>query len=214
MVATFHLHCLGHRVKYGNPEVGNTTQQLLSTKRPCCSIEFFEWFLFWVILVTYNIGIYICIYIYKVSNILFFFFCYLHLQCFFCIACLTLWDMKKYFVKLMSRLLHSTIHQVMWYFWVFIVNPFSLLCSIFFSRKLCFICSPWLLLIAELIKLDTSGKPNVEFFLKITCPSSTILSISIDELNSIDSLLKNDEEFSWNNSYFNVAKEFWYGKKY
>ena len=29
--------------------------------------------------------------------------------------------MKIYFVKLMSRLLHSTIHQVMWYFWVFIV---------------------------------------------------------------------------------------------
>ena len=69
MVATFHLHCLGHRIKYGNPEVGNTTQQFLSTTRPCCSIEFIESFLFWVILVTYNIGIYICIYIYKVSYI-------------------------------------------------------------------------------------------------------------------------------------------------
>ena len=138
MVATFHLHYLGHRIKYGNLEVGNTTQQLLSTTRPCCSIEFIESFLFWVILVTYNIGIYICRYIYKVSNILFF-CCYLHLQCFFCIACLTLWDMKKYFVKLMSRLLHSTIHQVMWYFWVFIVNPFSILWSFCCSRKLCFL---------------------------------------------------------------------------
>ena len=69
MVATFHLHYLGHRIKYGNLEVGNTTQQLLSTTRPCCSIEFIESFLFWVILVTYNIGIYICIYIYKVSYI-------------------------------------------------------------------------------------------------------------------------------------------------
>ena len=69
MVATFHLHCLGHRIKYGNPEVGNTTQQFLSTTRPCCSIEFIESFLFWVIFVTYNIGIYICIYIYKVSYI-------------------------------------------------------------------------------------------------------------------------------------------------
>ena len=68
-LATFHLHCLGHRVKYGNPEVGNTTQQILSTTRPCCSIKFIESFLFWVILVTYNIGIYICIYIYKVSYI-------------------------------------------------------------------------------------------------------------------------------------------------
>ena len=72
MVATFHLHYLGHRIKYGNLEVGNTTQQLLSTTRPCCSIEFIESFLFWVILITYNIGIYICIYIYKVSYILFF----------------------------------------------------------------------------------------------------------------------------------------------
>ena len=31
--------------------------------------EFIELFLFWVILVTYNIGIYICIYIYKVNYI-------------------------------------------------------------------------------------------------------------------------------------------------
>ena len=69
MAATFHLHYLGHRIKYGNLEVGNTTQQLLLTTRPCCSIEFIESFLFWVILVTYNIGIYICIYIYKVSYI-------------------------------------------------------------------------------------------------------------------------------------------------
>ena len=69
MVATFHLHCLGHRIKYGNPEVGNTTQQFLSTTRPCCSIEFIESFLFSDILVTYNTGIYICIYIHKVSYI-------------------------------------------------------------------------------------------------------------------------------------------------
>ena len=73
MVATFHLHYLGHRIKYGNLEVGNTTQQLLSTTRPCCSIEFIESFLFWVILITYDIGIYNCIYIYKVSYIHFLF---------------------------------------------------------------------------------------------------------------------------------------------
>ena len=42
---------------------------ILSTTRPCCSIEFIESFLFWVILVTNNIGIYFCIYIYKVSYI-------------------------------------------------------------------------------------------------------------------------------------------------
>ena len=51
---------------------------------------------------------------------------------------------------------------------VLIVNPFSLLCSIFFlSRKLYFLQSPCLLLIAESISLDTSGKPTVGFFLKI-----------------------------------------------
>ena len=76
-------------------------------------------------------------------------------------------------------------------FWVLIVNPFSLLCSIFFlSRKLCFLRSPCLLLIAESISLDTSGKPTVGFFLKIASSSWIILSISLDELNLIDWLLK------------------------
>ena len=69
MVATFHLHYLGHMIKYGNLEVRNTTQQLLPTTRPCCTIEFIESFLFWAILVTYNISKYICIYSYKVSYI-------------------------------------------------------------------------------------------------------------------------------------------------
>ena len=74
-------------------------------------------------------------------------------------------------VKLMSRVLHSTIHQVMGYFWVFIVNPCSLLWRFFFSRQMCFIWSPCLLLIAESISLNTSGKPTVWFFLKITSTS-------------------------------------------
>ena len=99
-------------------------------------------------------------------------------------------NILRYFVKLMSRLLHSTIHQVMWYFWVFTENPFSLLCSVFFSRKLCFLWSPCLLLIAESISLDTSGKPTVGFFLKISSSSWIILSISLNELNSSDWLLK------------------------
>ena len=120
---------------------------------------------------------------------------------------------KNLFVKLMSRLLHSTIHQVMWYFWVFIVNQFSLLWSIFFSRKLCFLWSLCLLFIAESISLDASGKPTVGFFLKITSPSWIILSISLDELNSINWLLK-----SWLwiflKFHFIVVKEFWCGKKY
>ena len=52
-------------------------QQLLSTTRPCCSTEFIESFLFWVILVTYNIDLYICIYICKVSYIHSFFLFFL-----------------------------------------------------------------------------------------------------------------------------------------
>ena len=121
MVATFHFHYLGHMIKYKNLEVGNTTKQLLSTTRPYCNIEFIESFLFWVILVTYNTGIYICIYIYKVSCSV---FSALHAKHF------EIW--KKYFVKLMTGLLHSTIHQV------FIANPFSLLWSIFFLKKTVF----------------------------------------------------------------------------
>ena len=75
-------------------------------------------------------------------------------------------------------------------FGCFIVNPFSPLWSIFFSRKLCSLWSPCLLIIAESISLDTSRKLIVGFFLKITSPSWIILSISLDELNSVDRLLK------------------------
>ena len=136
MVATFHLHYLGHRIKYRNPEVGNTTQQFLLTIWTCCSIELIESFLFWVILLTYN-KVYIFVYIsIKYSESIF---------------------------------------------------PFM---EYFFSIKLCFLWSPCILLMAESISLDTSGKPIGRFFLKITSPSWTILSISFDELNSIDWLLK------------------------
>ena len=41
----------------------------------------------------------------------------------------------------------------------------------FSSRKLCFLWSPCLLLTAESVSLDTSGKPTAGFFLKITSPS-------------------------------------------
>ena len=43
---------------------------------------------------------------------------------------------EKIFCELKSQLLHSTITQMVWYFWVFIVNPFSLLWSIF-SQQYC-----------------------------------------------------------------------------
>ena len=120
-----------------------------------------------VILVTYNIGTYICIHIYKIN--------YIHsfLVIFNCNVFPALHGkhFQICFVKLMSRLVYSTIHQVMWYFWAFIVNPFSLLWSIFFSEKLCLLWSPCLLLIAASISLDTSGKPTVGFTLKTTSPS-------------------------------------------
>ena len=61
MVATFHLHYLGHRVKYWNPEVGNTVQQLLSTTRPRFSYEFIESFIE-IFLYIYYIYFYFCIY--------------------------------------------------------------------------------------------------------------------------------------------------------
>ena len=131
---TFYLHYLGHRIKYGNLEIGNTTQQLLPAIRSCCSIEFIESFWFCVILVTCNIGIYIWIYIYKISYINSFFVifnCNVFLHCM-----LNIFEMKKNVEKLIRRLLHSTIHQVMWYLWVFIVNPFSLLWT-FFSQENC-----------------------------------------------------------------------------
>ena len=56
----------------------------------------------------------------------------------------------------------------------------------FFSRKLCFLCSPCLLLVAESVGLNTSGKPTMGFFSKITSSSWIILSVALDELNSID----------------------------
>ena len=62
--------------------------------------------------------------------------------------------------------------------------------AVFFSQKNCVLWSFCLLLGTELITLDTSGKPIVGFFLKITSLSWKVLSISLDVLNSIDWLLK------------------------
>ena len=133
MVVTFCLHCLGHRIKYGNLATGNTTQQLLLATRPCCSSEFIESFLFWVILVTYNIGIFICIYIYKVSYIHSFFVIF---NC-------------NVFSALHAK--HFEIWKnILWNWWAdcFIARsiiwcdisgcPFSLLWSIFFLKKALF----------------------------------------------------------------------------
>ena len=159
-------------------------------------MEFIKSFLLWAMLVTHNISIYICKYISKVSYIHYFLLSSTVMVFLYCM--LNILRYEKIFVKLTSRLIHNIIHQVMRYFWVFIVNPFSLLLSIFFLRKLCFLWSPCLLFIAESIILDTSGKPNVGLFLKINSLSWIILSISLDKINSVDWLLKSYDEFSWN----------------
>ena len=128
-----------------------------------------------VIFFAYNIGTYICIYTYKVSCINSFF------AIFNCNVFSALYAKHfEIFCEIDEWLLCSPIFCL-------IVNPFSLLCSIFFlSRKLCFLRSPCLLLITESISLDTSGKPTVG----ISSPSWIILSISLNELNSSDWLLK------------------------
>ena len=155
---------MGHSIKYENLELGNTTQQSLSTTRPCCSIEFIESFLFWVILIIYNIGIYICIYIYKVSR----FHSFLVISN--CNLCPAL-DAKHFEIwknLLWNWWVDCFKARSIKYFQVFVVNPFSLLWSIsFFSTKLCFFWSPCLLLISESFSLDAPGKPIVGFFFKI-----------------------------------------------
>ena len=88
------------------------------------------------------------------------------------------------------------------------MNSFSLSWSIFLSSKLCFLWTPCLLLIAESISLYTSGKPIVGFFLKITSSSWTILSISLQELNSSDWFLKSWWWFSWKHLNLMLQKNF------
>ena len=141
MVPIFPLNCLGHNIKYWNPEAGNTTQEFLSTTRPNCSVEFIESFLFCVIIVTYNLRIQIYVASYTHS-----FFVIFNSNGFFALHAKEFEIWIFFFVKMMNRLLHSTIHQLVWYFRVFKVNPLSLLWSIFSSRNcvsfgLLFFCS-------------------------------------------------------------------------
>ena len=160
----------------------------MSTKRPCCSIEFIESFLFWVIIVIYNIGIYIYIYTYKVSYIHSFFVifnCNVFLHCM-----LKILRYEQIFCEIDESiaLQHDPSSDVI-LMGVHSESIFPFMES-FFSRKLCFLWSPCLLLFADSISLDTSGNSTVGFFLKVTSPSWIILSVSLDELNSIEWLLK------------------------
>ena len=103
-----------------------------------------QYWVYWIIFILshschiYYWYIYLCIYIYIYIYIYIFIKLAIFILFFVILLSTVIFFLKKYFVKLMSRLLHSAIHQVMWYFWVFIVNPFSLLCSIFFPKKTVF----------------------------------------------------------------------------
>ena len=128
-------------------------------------------FFLWVI-VIYNIGIYICMYIYKAS--------YIH-------SCFVIFNCNVF------SLLHAKHFEIwksiLWNWWMdcFIAQSIKS-CDIldahsesifpfmkyFFSFQ-CFLQSPFLLLIAESISLDISVKPTVGFFLKISSSSGIIL---------------------------------------
>ena len=134
--------------------------------------------------VTYNIGLYIYIYLFMMFMLVMFI---LFLSS----------STVMFFLHCMLNILRYEM------------IPFTLLCSIFLlSRKLWFLWYSCLLLIAESIRLDTSGKSKVGSFLKIASFSWSKLSISLD------SSWRGDDEFSWNNIHFIVAKEFLYSKKY
>ena len=113
MVAILHLHYLRHRIKYGNLEAGNTTKKLLSTTGPCCSIESIESILFFlVILVTCNIGIYICIYIYKVSYIHSIFVCLFFWGFFIYFFCIIIYNFF-YFLNKSNNTKNNYMNQIL-----------------------------------------------------------------------------------------------------
>ena len=136
---------------------------IFSTTRPCYGIEFIESFFCFESFLLHIIYVYIFVYIFIMLGIFILFL--LSSSVMFFLHCML--NLLRYFVKLTNRLRHSTIHQVMWYFWMFIINPFSLLCSIFFSRKLCLFRSPCQLRINELISLDTSGGVFLENYFSL-----------------------------------------------
>ena len=135
---------------------------------PCCTIEFIKSFLFWVVLVAYNIGIYICIYIYK-SQLYSLFFVIFNCNVF--VHCMrNNLRYEKIFCKLNESITsqHNPSSDVI-FLGVHSESIFPFM-EYLFSQK-CFLQSSCLLLIAEPVSLDTTGKPTVRFILKIIPPS-------------------------------------------
>ena len=142
-----------------------------------------------MIFITYNVGIYLCIFIYKVS--------YIH-SIFVFFSCNVFSALHTKHFEIWKNILWNwrvdcfIARSIKWcdILGAHSESIFPFMQYFFLSRKLCFLRSPCLLLIAESISLDTSGKPTVGFFLKISSSSWIILSISLNELNSSDWLLK------------------------
>ena len=142
-----------------------------------------------MIFITYNVGIYLCIFIYKVS--------YIH-SIFVFFSCNVFSALHTKHFEIWKNILWNwrvdcfIARSIKWcdILGAHSESIFPFMQYFFLSRKLCFLRSPCLLLIAESISLDTSGKPTVGFFLKISSSSWIILSISLNEFNSSDWLLK------------------------
>ena len=173
MLATFHLHYQRHKIKYGNLEIGNTTQQLLSTTWSYCRIASIESFLFWVILVRYRciyiyiyIYIYIWKYIYKVSYIHSFFVMFNWMFFLHCMLNI-LWHGKIFCENDESiARCHDPSNDAI-FLGVYSESIFPVLEYFFLWENCVPFWSPCALLIAKSISLDTSSKPTVGFFLKL-----------------------------------------------
>ena len=119
MVATFHLHCLGHRVKYWNPEVGNTVQQLLSTTRPRFSYEFIESFIE-IFLYIYYIYFYFCIYYiyFYIYNIYIYIYIYIYLYIYIYV-CIYIYKVSCFhsFFVILNHNIFSALHAKHFQIW-------------------------------------------------------------------------------------------------
>ena len=145
-------------------------------------------FSFWVIFVTYNIGIYICILSIKLDT--FILFLLSSINAFYALHAKNFEIWKNI---LWNWWVNCSIAQsIEWcdILGVYSKSIFPFMQYFFLSRRLGLLQSPCFLLITEPVRLDTSDKPTLGFFLKIASSSWIILSISLDELNLIDWLLK------------------------
>ena len=102
MVPTFHLHCLGHRINYGNPEAVKNTKQTVPTRS------------------RHNIYIYIASYTHS------FWLLYLNSNVFSALHDAYFGIRKKILVELVNRLFYNTSIGVI-FMADNIVNPFSFL---------------------------------------------------------------------------------------